>query len=77
MDKAMYWIEHVIKYKGAEHLKPASTKLNTFQQLNLDVFGFLIVTIVLIFTIIYYILKCMYCLCCRKRVKNVKKPKTS
>lgn len=39
MENAMYWIEYVIRTKGAKHLKSAAIKLNWFQYLCFDVIG--------------------------------------
>ncbi|XP_055638321.1 UDP-glycosyltransferase UGT5-like isoform X2 [Toxorhynchites rutilus septentrionalis] len=40
MEEAMYWIEYVIRHKGAKHLKSVSVDLNWLQYLMLDVFAF-------------------------------------
>ncbi|KZS08937.1 putative UDP-glucuronosyltransferase 2B20 [Daphnia magna] len=37
LDRAIYWIEHVIWYKGAPHLRTASRKLWLYQRGLLDV----------------------------------------
>ncbi|CAO1355349.1 unnamed protein product, partial [Diamesa hyperborea] len=42
MDEAMYWIEYVIRNKGAKHLKSAAVDLPWYQYLMLDVFGLLL-----------------------------------
>jgi glucuronosyltransferase len=42
MDEAMYWIEYVIRHKGAKHLQSAATQLSWFQYLSLDIIGFFI-----------------------------------
>lgn len=39
MENAMYWIEYVIRTKGAKHLKSAAINLNWFQYLCFDVVG--------------------------------------
>lgn len=41
MDVAIYWVEHVIKHKGAKHLQHAGLKLNWYQYYLIDVIGFL------------------------------------
>ncbi|XP_022921076.2 UDP-glycosyltransferase UGT4-like isoform X1 [Onthophagus taurus] len=41
MDKAVYWIEHVLKHKGAKHLKIKGADLPWYQYLLVDVFLFL------------------------------------
>lgn len=40
MDEAMYWVEYVIKYKGAKHLKSPAVNLSWYQYLMLDVVAF-------------------------------------
>lgn len=37
MDRVIYWIEYVIRYKGASHLRTSSRKLSLYQRLLLDV----------------------------------------
>ncbi|KAL5273451.1 UGT2A1 family protein [Megaselia abdita] len=41
LDNAVYWIEYVVKYKGADHLKNAGIDLNVIEYSCLDVFAFL------------------------------------
>lgn len=48
LDEAMYWIEYVLIYKGAHHLKPPSLNLNWFQYLLLDVIFSIIVCLIVI-----------------------------
>ncbi|XP_072162350.1 UDP-glycosyltransferase UGT5-like [Bemisia tabaci] len=50
LDNAVYWVEYVIRHKGAHHLKPASVKIPYHQYLLLDVIAFFI----LIFCAIIY-----------------------
>lgn len=40
MDEAMFWIEHVAKFKGAPHLKSHAVHLSWFTYLLMDVFLF-------------------------------------
>lgn len=37
MEEAMFWIEHVAKFKGAKHLKSHAVNMNWFQYLLLDI----------------------------------------
>lgn len=77
MDLATYWIEHVIKYKGADHLKPAILKLNIFQQISLDVITFIIGTLFATIFVIYLSIKrlCKLCKCRKQRTKASPKSK--
>lgn len=42
VDKAIWWIEYVIRYKGAEHLKSSAADMSFIEYLMLDVILFLI-----------------------------------
>lgn len=59
LDKAIYWIEYVIRHNGAHHLKTAGNKLNWFQFLSIDVILVLIITIFL-FIFSFYATKYTY-----------------
>ena len=37
LDRAVYWIEYIIRHKGAQHLQTASRKLNFLQRDHADV----------------------------------------
>ncbi|XP_004681304.1 PREDICTED: UDP-glucuronosyltransferase 2B31-like isoform X2 [Condylura cristata] len=68
LDRAVFWIEFVMRNKGAKHLRPASHDLTWAQLHSLDVIGFLLACVA---TAVYGITKC--CLfCCRKVVKTRK-----
>jgi len=57
LDKAVYWVEYVIKHKGAHHLRSAAVDLKWYQYCLLDVIAFLIfITLSLIF-VSYFISK--------------------
>ncbi|XP_072528248.1 UDP glucuronosyltransferase 1 family, polypeptide B1 [Salminus brasiliensis] len=62
LDLAVYWTEFVMRHKGAEHLRPAAHDLNWFQYHSLDVIGFLLVVMVIVFMVL---MKC--CLFCLRR----------
>ncbi|XP_058402399.1 UDP-glucuronosyltransferase 2B31-like isoform X5 [Diceros bicornis minor] len=71
LDRAVFWIEFVMRHKGAKHLWPASHDLTWFQYHSLDVMGFLLACVA---TTIFVITKC--CLfCCWKFAKTGKKEK--
>ncbi|XP_037685848.1 UDP-glucuronosyltransferase 2A3-like [Choloepus didactylus] len=42
LDRAVFWIEFVMRHKGAKHLRPAAHDLTWFQYHSLDVIGFLL-----------------------------------
>ncbi|XP_058403173.1 UDP-glucuronosyltransferase 2B31-like isoform X1 [Diceros bicornis minor] len=71
LDRAVFWIEFVMRHKGAKHLRPASHDLTWFQYHSLDVLGFLLACVA---TAIFVITKC--CLfCCQKFAKTERKEK--
>ncbi|XP_047655090.1 UDP-glucuronosyltransferase 2B18-like isoform X1 [Phacochoerus africanus] len=71
LDRAVFWIEFVMRHKGAKHLRPAAHDLTWYQYHSLDVIGFLLACVA---TTIFIITKCCM-LCCRKFVKIGKKEK--
>ncbi|XP_004419187.1 PREDICTED: UDP-glucuronosyltransferase 2C1-like [Ceratotherium simum simum] len=71
LDRAVFWVEFVMRHKGAKHLRPASHNLTWYQYRSLDVIGFLLACVA---TIIFLVTKC--CLfCCWKFGKTGKKKK--
>ncbi|XP_008186378.1 UDP-glucuronosyltransferase 2C1 [Acyrthosiphon pisum] len=60
LDKAVYWIEYVIRHNGAHHLKTAGNQLNWIQYLSIDVMLVLLSTMFLILIISFYTMKKMY-----------------
>jgi len=60
LDKAIYWIEYVIRHNGAHHLKTAGNQLNWIQFLSIDVMLVLLITMFLILIISFYTMKNMY-----------------
>ncbi|RZC14241.1 UDP-glucuronosyltransferase 2C1-like, partial [Asbolus verrucosus] len=56
MDTAVFWVEYVIRHKGAPHLRNAGIDLTWYQYIMLDVALFLIVILLaIIFTVLYVI----------------------
>nr|XP_039324152.1 UDP-glucuronosyltransferase 2B17 isoform X2 [Saimiri boliviensis boliviensis] len=71
LDRAVFWIEFVMRHKGAKHLRVAAHNLTWFQYHSLDVIEFLLTCVAIV---IFIITKC--CLFCfQKFVKTGKKEK--
>ncbi|XP_012328835.1 UDP-glucuronosyltransferase 2B4 isoform X1 [Aotus nancymaae] len=71
LDRAVFWIEFVMRHKGAKHLRVAAHDLTWFQYHSLDVIGFLLACMA---AVIFIITKC--CLFCFwKFVRTGKKTK--
>ncbi|XP_055444701.1 UDP-glucuronosyltransferase 2B17-like isoform X3 [Bubalus kerabau] len=71
LDRAVFWIEFVMRHKGAKHLRPASHNLTWFQYHSLDVIGFLLACVA---TVVFVTTKC-FLFCYRKFAKTGKKQK--
>nr|XP_023410877.1 UDP-glucuronosyltransferase 2B31-like isoform X4 [Loxodonta africana] len=72
LDLAAFWIEFVMRHKGAKHLRPAALSLTWYQYHSLDVIGFLLACVVIV---TFLVIKC--CLFgYQKFFKTGKKKKT-
>lgn len=56
LDTAIYWIEYVIKYNGAPHLRTVGADLPWYQYFLIDVAAILLSILVLVLTIVYYLI---------------------
>lgn len=61
LDTAIYWVEYVIRHKGASHIKSASQNLSFIQYHNIDALSIIFGIIFLILYLIYAMI--MKCLC--------------
>ncbi|XP_006893518.1 PREDICTED: UDP-glucuronosyltransferase 1-3-like isoform X1 [Elephantulus edwardii] len=78
LDLAVFWVEFVMRHKGAPHLRPAAHDLTWYQYHSLDVIGFLL-AIVLVSTFITFkccAFGCRKCFGKKGRVKKTHKSKT-
>ncbi|CAL8089908.1 unnamed protein product [Orchesella dallaii] len=73
-DLAVYWVEYVLRHKGATHLRSAGRKLNYWQYHSYDVILAYITIITVLLYVIYAILRSLTRLLCRL-VRNKKDPK--
>lgn len=48
MDTAIYWVEYVVRHKGAGHLKVAGIRFPWYKYHSLDVIGFVAVVVSLV-----------------------------
>ena len=73
-DIGAYWIEHVLRHKGGQHLQVTGKDMAFYQRYLLDVFSViamvLSVVIFLITFVIYKILKCLFHTSVPKLKKN-------
>ena len=66
LERAVWWIEYVIRHDGAGFLRPESMTLSFYQYHLLDVIAFLSFIIIMIFLIIFKCCICCKQICCRK-----------
>nr|QPA18386.1 UDP-gluconosyltransferase [Trialeurodes vaporariorum] len=59
MDTAIYWVEYVIRNKGAKNLRTAAADLPFYQYLLLDVMIFIMLCVSATSYLVYYVLKCV------------------
>ncbi|XP_047272133.1 UDP-glucuronosyltransferase 2A3 isoform X2 [Homo sapiens] len=60
LDRAVFWIEFVMRHKGAKHLRSAAHDLTWFQHYSIDVIGFLLACVA---TAIFLFTKCFLFSC--------------
>lgn len=71
IDEAMFWIEYVIRHKGALHYRSPALNLKWYQRLLLDVILILAFVLTVIAAVISYIVKIIF----KSSDKNVRKNK--
>ncbi|XP_075607534.1 UDP-glucuronosyltransferase 2A2 isoform X2 [Balearica regulorum gibbericeps] len=70
LDRAVFWIEFVMRHKGAKHLRPAAHHLTWYQYHCLDVLAFLFTCVAIA---VFILVKC--CLFCCRRCGRIAKRK--
>ncbi|XP_034086163.1 UDP-glucuronosyltransferase 2C1-like isoform X1 [Gymnodraco acuticeps] len=71
LDKAMFWIEFVMRNKGAAHLRTESYKMSKIQYHSIDVVAFLLAVMLLVLTVFLVAVKVIWkCLFSRSKVKS-------
>ncbi|XP_032211124.1 UDP-glucuronosyltransferase 1-6-like isoform X4 [Mustela erminea] len=77
LDLAVFWVEFVMRHKGAPHLRPAAHDLTWYQYHSLDVIGFLLAIVLGVVFIAYKCCAwgCQKCFGKKGRVKKSHKSK--
>lgn len=60
MDLAMFWIEFVMRHKGAKHLRTESYKMSRIQYFSIDVVAFLLAVVLLLLAVLISVLKFLW-----------------
>ncbi|XP_040906726.1 UDP-glucuronosyltransferase 1-2-like isoform X2 [Toxotes jaculatrix] len=67
MDQAIFWVEYVLRHKGAPHLRTEANKMPWYSYYSLDVMLLLLAAATVLLVSILAIFRC---LCCRSRRKT-------
>ncbi|XP_069030574.1 UDP-glucuronosyltransferase 2A2-like [Embiotoca jacksoni] len=70
MDNAVFWIEFVMRHKGAAHLKAASYRLPWYSYHSVDVVLFLAGVVLLVLLTIFVSMRCLCTAMCKPKVKR-------
>ena len=70
LDTAVYWVEYVIRYNGAKHMQSQAVYLNFFQYHSLDVIGFIVMCLYIVFKIFIWFVKLLFRKCCGRGMKT-------
>jgi len=73
VEKAIWWIEYVIRHKGAKHLRSIAADLPLWQYLMLDVLAFLLVILTSVLFIVYLVVKSIFRVVFGRKVSKSKK----
>ncbi|XP_039867368.1 UDP-glucuronosyltransferase 2C1-like isoform X2 [Simochromis diagramma] len=70
LDNALFWIEFVMRHKGAAHLKAESYRMPWYSYHSVDVVLFLAGTMLLVLLAVFFFIKCLYAAVCKYKVKR-------
>ncbi|XP_048053772.1 UDP-glucuronosyltransferase 2C1-like isoform X1 [Megalobrama amblycephala] len=70
LDNAIFWIEFVMRHKGAAHLRTESYKMPWYSYHSVDVMLFLLSAVALIIMTIYAVIRYFCCRICMRKTKN-------
>ncbi|KAM6942703.1 LOW QUALITY PROTEIN: uncharacterized protein FYW49_013654 [Xenentodon cancila] len=70
LDTALFWIEFVMRHKGAAHLKAQSYTMSWFSYYSVDVVLFLTGAVLLMFLSFFIVIRCLCNVMCKQKVKR-------
>jgi glucuronosyltransferase len=71
LDRAVYWVEYVLRHKGAVHLRSAARDLNYIQYFSIDVMAVLLVISLVALAVNIVIIKALLRKCCSVKIAQV------
>ncbi|XP_014274350.1 UDP-glycosyltransferase UGT4 [Halyomorpha halys] len=72
LELAVYWVEYVIRHKGASHLKPGRQQLSLYQTLGLDIITFVLFLIAILILVTCKTISFLKLQICKNSVKTKK-----
>ncbi|XP_033181831.1 UDP-glucuronosyltransferase 2A1-like [Anabas testudineus] len=70
LDNALFWIEYVMRHKGAAHLKTGSYRLPWYTYHSVDVILFLAGAVLLMLLTVFILIRCLYTAVCKQKLKH-------
>lgn len=67
MEKAIFWVEYVIRNEGAPYMKTSARHLDMIEYLNLDVYAVLAFGAFLVFALLFLVILIIFKLMCSSR----------
>ncbi|KAI4876442.1 hypothetical protein NFI96_010327 [Prochilodus magdalenae] len=67
LDSALFWIEFVMRHKGAAHLRTESYKMPWYSYHSLDVVGFLLLVVLIVMCVVVLIVRFLCLRLCRRQ----------
>ncbi|XP_030018435.1 UDP-glucuronosyltransferase 2C1-like isoform X7 [Sphaeramia orbicularis] len=70
LDNALFWMEFVMRHKGAAHLRTESYRMPWYSYYSVDVGLFLFGVFLLVLTTVFILMRCLYRKVCKPKVKQ-------
>ncbi|XP_034151340.1 UDP-glucuronosyltransferase 2A2-like [Esox lucius] len=71
LDSALFWIEFIMRHKGAAHLRTESYRMPWYAYHSVDVMAFLLAVVLIILLATFVIIRYLFFwMCCRPKIKH-------
>ncbi|KAJ0171756.1 hypothetical protein K1T71_012519 [Dendrolimus kikuchii] len=72
LDRSVWWIEHVLRHKGAEHLRSPAANMSWSEYLELELISVVLFSVIVFLSLIIVILRYLFRLVTRNYVASIK-----